>query len=335
MKLWLIVPFLFSASCFQETPKQTLRKEGGQTSKVPRGEQEGAEGESDDASEDARPGKDNDKPTNQIPPNTPNPDPVTTPPSSEKPDPLPPPTTKPGDDTKGITALECKTSAMYRSTKFCEGELEGVAIKWVPLEGDVKPSRIALYLHGDTANDWREPFIAAQFVSWMKKNNVLMVLTRSTTKYDDDAPDEWSYGAAQPEDARKLEKAVQALITRYQTPSDNLLYFGLSGGPWFLSSSWIPLMGGKFPGLYALSCGGSQFWQKFAWDTKGALKDKVKIFYNYGDKDFLAKAQDASVKHFQSLGLSASQKIHPGASHCSHDVLEPTLAFWEAEMKAK
>lgn len=310
----LIAGLLVGTAC-SEAEKRTLQSESGRTSRTVN------TGNSQGATDGSGVGKD---PSGKVPgeggtdPSTP---PV-------KPDPVisEPPTT--------VTGLECTKPSTYNKVKFCETTVEGVAIKFVPLEGDIKPSGLAIYMHGDTAADWYKPFVVTPFVEWAKKKNVLLVLTRSTTRYDGDAESEYSYGAAQPEDARKLEKALTKIIAAYKTPSDNLLYFGTSGGPWFMSYAWIPMMAGKFPGLFALSCGGSQAWQKFAWDNKDTkLTSKIKIFYNFGDQDFLAANQENSLKHFNAAGIVTTKKVYPGAKHCAHDVYNATVAFWEANMK--
>ncbi|MBC7658073.1 MAG: hypothetical protein H7249_00035 [Chitinophagaceae bacterium] len=174
------------------------------------------------------------------------------------------------------------------------------------------------------------------FVAWAAAHKVLLVLPLSTAKYADDGPDEQSYGAAQPEDAEKLAKLVGEFIKAYATPSDNLLYFGTSGGPWFMASSYIPIVAGRFPGLFALSCGASTFWrdENKVWDYKDAIvRNKIKIFFNYGDQDFLLSGEEKSCNYYAKNGFDVSKKVYPGASHCAHEITAPTIAFWEANMK--
>jgi hypothetical protein len=231
----------------------------------------------------------------------------------------------------GITCT--KSTVIAKTKKICETVVQGIKVKFVPLADGVKVSRLAFYLHGDTAGDWKNPFVVSPIVEWAASKKVLIVMPLSTAKYDDDPEGDQSYGAAQPEDAEKLSKLVGEFVSAYKTPSDNLLYYGTSGGPWFMTSSFIPIVAGRYPGLFALSCGASTFWQKAQWSYKDAtIRNKIKIFFNYGDKDFLLSGEEKSYAYYEKEGFVVSKKVYPGASHCDHDVTNATIAFWEANM---
>lgn len=272
--------------------------------------------------------KDNDGETQTpVPPVSNAPKPTPTQPAPEKPIPDPTPI------DSSVETIACTKSTMIRTTKVCETTVAGIQVKFFPLAEGVKASRLALYLHGDTAGDWKNPFVAINFASWAVQNKVLIVMPLSTAKYDDDPVGDQSYGAAQPADAEKLATMVENFVGYFKTPRNNLLYSGVSGGPWFMASSYIPHIAGRFPGLFALSCGASTHWNKAKWDfTDAAVRSKIKIFFNYGDKDFLRPGNEKSFDYYQKAGFEVSRLVHPGAEHCAHDVEKATIAFWEKNM---
>ncbi|RYZ55451.1 MAG: hypothetical protein EOP07_14185 [Proteobacteria bacterium] len=305
---WLIL--LFTLSCSDPAARNTLRTQSdGQKSVVPEPSEENSSSGDSATAPVPNPVPDN---KTQVPPTEEN-------------------GTSVELEVKGIS---CSSSAVIAKTKkICEATVQGIKVKFVPLAEGVKVSRLAFYLHGDTAADWKNPFVVAPFVEWAASKQILLVMPLSTARYEDDKEGDQSYGAAQPEDAEKLAKLVGEFVAAYKTPSDNLLYFGTSGGPWFMASSYIPVVGGRYPGLFALSCGASTFWQKALWSYKdSSIRSKIKIFFNYGDKDFLLSGEEKSYAYYETQGFVVSKKVYPGATHCNHDVTNATIAFWEANM---
>jgi hypothetical protein len=91
-------------------------------------------------------------------------------------------------------------------------------------------------------------------------------------------------------------------------------------------------MGARLPGTFALSCGASEFWSRYAWDTKTAVRSKNKLLLIYGSEDFLAPGIEASAEKYKKDGFEVATKVYPGADHCDHAITEPTLEFWEKNL---
>lgn len=213
--------------------------------------------------------------------------------------------------------------------KGCIATVAGVKLKFFPLAATTAVKHVAVFLHGDTAADWHAwyPFLV-DTVEWCKARDILVVAPLSPVTYDDDPPDEPSYGAASETEAESVGQALEEFLDAYAASRQGLLYWGMSGGSWFATSSFIPLFGARLPGAYALSCGASEFWADYAWDTAGPERAQNKLLFNYGSEDFLKDGEEASAEKFGADGFNVSVTTHPGAEHCDHPIHEPTTQFW-------
>lgn len=211
----------------------------------------------------------------------------------------------------------------------CIATVGGIEFKFFPLAAGTAVKRVAVYLHGDTAVDWKGwyPFLATT-VEWCKQRDILVVAPLSPVSYDGDPPNEPSFGAALGADTKKVGEALELIIDAYSAPHQGLLYWGMSGGSWFATSSFIPLFGARLPGAYALSCGGSEFWYDYAWNIDGPARAQNKLRFIYGSEDFLRDGEEASAKKYEDDGFSVSVKTYLGAEHCQHPIHEPTVEFW-------
>jgi hypothetical protein len=211
----------------------------------------------------------------------------------------------------------------------CIAEVAGVTMKFFPLAAQVPVERVAVYLHGDGAVDWEGwyPFLA-ETVEWCKARNILVVAPLSPVAYDEDPPEMRSFGAAFDDQAEQVGGALEQFLDAYAAPHTGLLYWSMSGGSWFATSSFLPLFGERLPGAYALSCGASEFWFDYAWDIAGSARSQNQLLFNYGTEDFLKPGELASAQKFEGDGFRVSVKTHPSAQHCAHPVHAPTVEFW-------
>jgi hypothetical protein len=235
-------------------------------------------------------------------------------------------------DGPGIPCTE-PFEAEFSDLKGCIADVSGITMKFFPLAPGKAVKRVAVFLHGDTAQDWQGwyPFLG-DTVEWCLARDILVVAPLSPVAYDDDPPEDRSYGAAQGEDAEKVVKAIEDFLDAYKTPHHNLLYWTLSGGSWFVTSSFLPLMGARLPGIYALSCGASEFWYDYEWSIDGPARDQNKLLFNYGTEDFLKPGEEASAEKYETDGFSVTVKTYPGAEHCDHPIHEPTIEFWQSSL---
>lgn len=236
-----------------------------------------------------------------------------------------------GDGTTGMPeppppGIECTEPFTYQGLDGCVATVEGIEIKFFPLAPGVPVEHLAVYFHGDTAPEWYDNWAFPAIVGWAEPRNILTLAVLSPTIGDSGLP-EW--GEAQPPQAEAVATAIEAFADAYAAPHQEIFYWSTSGGSWFFTSSYIPVAGGRLPGWFAVSCGGSGFTFPFAWDqTNATLRDQIAIFLNYGSLDFLADLADQSMMEYQGMGFGVERLIHDGAEHCAHPIDEPTLEFW-------
>lgn len=221
---------------------------------------------------------------------------------------------------------------------YCVAKAGSVEMKIVePAAGAAGPLHLAIYLHGDGAGPYASDFDLRRLAPWTTTHNVLLVsalapnacawwLEPSYTTCDaatpvpDDAVDTGG------ENAAALKGAIDALRAGWDIADSPVLFGGSSGGSIFLSASFLPLFGDQFPGAWALSCGGDAPWAGgLAWDGKDpALASANKLFFTYGDKDFVVPDVLESIDFYQGLRIPTDVKVIPETvengttSHCGN-----------------
>lgn len=206
----------------------------------------------------------------------------------------------------------------------------GLSIKFFPLPEGRRATRLAVYLHGDGAGEWTGNWAFTEIVPWALERDIVVLAPLSPVGYQ---PGRHDYGAAaQTRTAVTVGSAILDFVDAYGTGSDDLLFWSVSGGSWFTTSTLIPVMGGEIQGLFAISCGASQWWADFTWDELApSPRDRFRLLFNYGTDDFLAANVERTVVRYEAFDLEL--KIHDGAQHCAHPIPGPTVEFWENHMQ--
>jgi hypothetical protein len=229
--------------------------------------------------------------------------------------------------------LPCEASFEHAGYSGCQTTVEGLEIKYFPLDEAVPADRLVVFLHGDTGADYIENWgFREEILDWALPQNYLVVGVRSPASYDGDTSP--SFGAAQPVHADMVATTLEAVIDAYEITEERALYWGISGGSWFTTSSYIPVAGHRVPGIFVANCGGSGV--SFGWEWDPATEPDIvalnSLYVNYGDQDFLAEPSAESYAEYTDMGFVTGQLVHPGATHCAHPISEPTLDFWMGEL---
>jgi hypothetical protein len=229
--------------------------------------------------------------------------------------------------------VSCDESFQHAGYEGCLSEVDGLQVKFFEPAGDTPVERLVIYFHGDTGNGWFENWgFADSILDFAIPQNFLVLGAMAPSSYDgDDLP---AYGAAQPEHADQVATLIETFLERYEVVQERSLYWGVSGGSWFFTSSFIPAAGHRVPGVFVANCGGSGFSFGWAWDpaTDAATVALNSLYVNYGDQDFLAPGAADSVAEYAALGFVTGELVHPGATHCAHPIPEPTIDFWMGEL---
>lgn len=230
--------------------------------------------------------------------------------------------------------IECEQTFRHAGREGCLSEVDGLQVKFFPLAEPVPVQRIAVFLHGDGGADWTDNWgFREEILEWAEARDILVLGIRSPASYDGD-PDP-AFGAAQPVHADMVATMLETFVDAYEVVEERLLYWGVSGGSWFTTSSYIPVAGHRVPGIFVANCGGSGVSFGWAWEprTEPEVVANNSLYLNYGDQDFLAEPSHESYLEYMELGFVTDELVHPGATHCAHPIAEPTIEFWEREVE--
>ena len=232
-----------------------------------------------------------------------------------------------GDPVPPPPGIECTEPFEYQGRQGFVATVEGIQIKFFPLPPGESVEHLAVYFHGDTAPGWFENWAFPEVLDWAEPKNILTLGVLSPVIGGSGLP-EW--GESQPPDAEAVAAAIEAFADAYAAPREEIFYWSTSGGSWFFTSSYIPVAGGRLPGWFAISCGGSGFSYPWQWDnTDAALRGRISMFLNYGSEDFLADFANDSFIEYEGLGFDIDRLVHEGATHCAHPIDGPTLEYWD------
>jgi predicted esterase len=249
--------------------------------------------------------------------------------------------TGPGS-SHGQGKIPCSSTGVVNESgtdySYCVAKAGGVEMKIVePAAGGSGPLHLGIYLHGDGAGPYASHFDLRRLAPWATAHGVLLVsalapnacawwLKPSYTTCDETTPVPNTAVDTGGENAAALKAAIDALRAGWDIADSPVLFGGSSGGSIFLTASFFPLFGDRFPGAWALSCGGDAPWAGgLAWDPKDPLLAAAnELFFTYGDKDFVVPDVLTSIDFYQGLGIPTDVKVIPetvasgGTSHCGN-----------------
>jgi hypothetical protein len=233
---------------------------------------------------------------------------------------------KPG--TGGMGGIVCESTRTVSGRSVCVANAMGSEFRLVQSAKPVGPQRLVVYVHGDGARAYENDGAIKALLPWSDAHQALTVAVRSPNKcawWQKASQTDCSASAPSVPDAMGANadvlKAVLDLVrTRYDVALGPTFFYGSSGGSIFLSYSFLRRFGHVYPGAYALNCGASKPSAPFAWDTQDRmLRDPTKLYFTYGDMDFLKPDIEKAIPFFQMAGFSVDQKVIPNADHCAFD----------------
>jgi len=229
--------------------------------------------------------------------------------------------------SQGHGGLPCSSTGVVSQGgadySYCVASAGGVEMKIVePAASGTGPLRLAVYLHGDGAGPYTTGLALRKLAPWTTQHRVLLVAARapnacawwlvpSYTVCDGVTPVPNSAVDVGGENAAALKVVLDALRAGWDLADSPVLFGGSSGGSIFLSASFLPTFGDKYPGAYALSCGGDAPWDgSLAWDGQDpASVGASKIFFTYGDKDFVAPDVLDATAFYQGTSIPVDIKV--------------------------
>lgn len=199
-------------------------------------------------------------------------------------------------------------------------------------------TRLALFLHGDTANGYYENYFTNLKNHAVKRGFIFAAALSPNGN-------SWWH---EDEFATDLHFALTTLKNRLNFSSKNILFSGVSGGSTFLTMQFIPLVGKSYSGTIAATCGGAPS-SSFRASELAQLKTSYDLNIIYRDGDFLADPNGTygdviskTVKQYSDYGFKVSKKVISKvlpnetaaeaalSKHCRFDVNDEIIKIWAA-----
>ncbi|RKH30747.1 hypothetical protein D7Y13_31030 [Corallococcus praedator] len=249
--------------------------------------------------------------------------------------------------SQGSGKLPCISTGSVKTDAgtlpFCEAQVGEARVKIIePQAGIVAaPMKLAIYLHGDGAAAYNGSNPRALFThgGWTYGHNTLYVAALAPNKCawwtNPGRTDCTTEGTDADRDlegknAATLVEIIEALRRGWNIQDGPIYFGGSSGGSIQLTASFLPRYGDRYPGVYALSCGGEKPWSgKMDWDTtQASLRGDTKFYFTYGDLDpLLVDIRDAE-SYFTGLQFPVNDKVIAGAAHCAFDQVGRVSEVW-------
>ncbi|RYZ47065.1 MAG: hypothetical protein EOO72_00450 [Myxococcaceae bacterium] len=249
--------------------------------------------------------------------------------------------------SRGSGKLPCITTGTTQTDagtlSFCEAQVGAARVKIIEPRAGIAaaPMKLAIYLHGDGASAYNGGNPRALFThgGWTYGHNTLYVAALAPNKCAWWTTPERTDCSTEATDAdRDLEgknaAALAEIIETVRRSWDILngpIYFGgSSGGSIQLTASFLPRYGDRYPGVYALSCGGEKPWSgSMDWDaSQASLRGSTKFYFTYGDQDYLIDDIRAAESYFTGLQFPVNDKVIAGAVHCAFDQIGRVSEVW-------
>jgi hypothetical protein len=207
-----------------------------------------------------------------------------------------------------------------------------------------QPMRLAIYLHGDGAATYNgsNPRSLFDIGGWTYGHNTLYVSARApngcawwippepvSTDCTNNPPRE--VRDLEGRNAEQLANLIEALRRGWNIQDGPILFGGSSGGSIELTASFLPRYGDRYPGIYALSCGGEKPWSgTLEWDaTDPTLRAGTRFYFTYGDKDFLYNDIQEAKAYFGGYAFPVNDKVIANAEHCAFAQVGRVAEVWE------
>lgn len=199
-----------------------------------------------------------------------------------------------------------------------------------------KSTRLALFLHGDTANGYYENYFTSLKTYALKRGFIFAAALSPNGN-------SWWH---ENEFATDLHLALTTLKKRLNFSTKDILFSGVSGGSTFLTMQFIPMVGKNYSGTIAATCGGAPG-SAFRTNEIAQLKTSYDLNFIYRDGDFLADPNGTygdviskTIRQYNDYGFKVAKKVIPRIlpnetaaeaampTHCRFDVNDEIIKIW-------
>lgn len=239
----------------------------------------------------------------------------------------------------GSGGIACASTRNASGRTVCVSSAGGSEFRFVAPPSGTTSLGLLVYVHGDGARAYASDGALKALLPWADAHNAIAVAVLAPNAcawWQKPSQVNCSEGAAPDPDttgvnADALKAVLDTFRARYDVVLDQTFFYGASGGSIFLTQSFLRRYGDAYPGAYALNCGGAKPTLPFTWDAgEASRRGSTKLFFTYGDKDFLKSEIEIAVPFFQATGFPIDTRIVPNAEHCAFDAHGRAVEVFDA-----
>ena len=228
----------------------------------------------------------------------------------------------------GSGGITCTSTATVAGRRLCVASAGGAEFRFIEPPAASGPLRLVVYTHGDGARAYASDSAIKALLPWADAHHALTVAVLAPNKcawwrvpsQTDCSPTATPVSDDAGVNADALKAVLDLFRAKYNVALTQNYFYGASGGSIFLTKSFLRKFGDVYPGAYALNCGGETPALAFAWNNAdAALRSVTKLYFTYGDMDFLKPDIELAIPFFMNAGFPIDQKVIVNAEHCGFD----------------
>ncbi len=243
----------------------------------------------------------------------------------------------------GSGGLTCEqTGDVGNGRSYCQVTLGSVQVRFIEPQGGADPLRLGLYLHGDGAAAYQSGSALRVLTAWADAHHALIAaaLAPNGCAWWQPPSHDCSSTTAERDtthqNAAALDEALRALRAAYDIEDAPIFDYGSSGGSIFLTASFIPRFGDRYPGAFSLACGGEPPWDgSLAWDASDPRGSK--LYFTYNENEMLRADIESTTAYYQGLDFPVDVDVLPAGDwdHCAFDAHGRAAEVWTAYLAGR
>ncbi len=244
--------------------------------------------------------------------------------------------------TGGSGGVACtRTGTLASGRTYCVGVLGGSEFKLELPPAPTGPLRLVAFLHGDGAVAYLDDSTMEALVPWADAHGAAVLAVKSPNAcawwqhptQTDCTPTAPFMPDLDGLNADALRAVLDGVRAGYDVTLGPAFYYGSSGGSVFLTRSFLRRFGDRYPGYYALNCGGEKSPKSFEWDVMNpAKRGPTRLYFTYGDLDFLRSDIEVAIPYFAGLGFPTDSVMLTATEHCAFDTNGRAQAVFSAAL---
>ena len=185
----------------------------------------------------------------------------------------------------------------------------------IAIPEDVQTGRYGMlvYLHGDGAGDYSSFWNSTKQIS--SRHNMIAVHVLAPTG-NENGKSWWIAGESNADFLNALLN--EQILQRYNIDKSRVVFSGQSGGPTFMTGTWMNKYAHQFSGGAVLMCGGL-LRTSTTMEASNDWRRYFKLRIETTSSDFLNPGAHGAQQRFEGYGMDVQLTTHGDGSHCRFD----------------